>query len=78
MEWFVLSAQNGYAKVNKAQIQAFLSKVGRRKYLMPIYEALLLNPETRNMAIATFNEAKTHYHAVSRNSIELLIKETKK
>lgn len=77
-EWFILSANCGYAKVNKSQIQAFLKKVGRRKYLMPIYEALLLNKETRSMAISTFQGAKESYHAVSRNSIEELIQETKK
>ena len=76
-EWFILSANCGYAKVNKSQIQAFLTKVGRRKYLMPIYEALLLNKETRSLAISTFQGAKESYHAVSRNSIEGLIQETK-
>ena len=76
-EWFILSANDGYAKVNKAQIEQFLSKVGRRKYLMPIYEALLQNKTTRSMAIATFEKSKGHYHAVSRKSVEELIRETK-
>ena len=76
-EWFILSANNGYAQTNKNQIAAFLIKVGRRKYLMPIYEALLLNKSTRNFAIQTFQGAKQNYHAVSRKSIETLMLETK-
>jgi leukotriene-A4 hydrolase len=77
-EWFILSANCGYASTNKAQITAFLNKVGRRKYLMPIYEALLLNKASRPMAISIFQQSKDHYHAVSRKSVEALIKETKK
>jgi len=76
-EWFILSANNGYAQTNKHQIAIFLTKVGRRKYLMPIYEALLLNRSTRNFAIQTFQGAKENYHAVSRKSIEALLVETK-
>jgi aminopeptidase N len=76
-EWFILSANNGYAQTNKHQIAIFLTKVGRRKYLMPIYEALLLNKSTRNFAIQTFQGAKENYHAVSRKSIEALLVETK-
>jgi hypothetical protein len=76
-EWFILSANCGYSSSNKQQIKAFLSKVGRRKYLMPIYEALLLNKESRPMAISIFEQSKDHYHAVSRKSVEALIKETK-
>lgn len=77
MEWFVLSANCNYASQNKSQISQFLGKVGRRKYLMPIYEALLLNRKTRSFAIQTFNLAKGHYHAVSRNSVSDLIESTK-
>jgi len=76
-EWFILSANNCYAQTNKHQIALFLTKVGRRKYLMPIYEALLLNRSTRNFAIQTFQGAKENYHAVSRKSIEALLVETK-
>lgn len=76
-EWFILSANCGYVPSNKNEIAAFLGKVGRRKYLMPIYEALLLNKSTRNFAVYTFNETKANYHAVSRKSIEELITETR-
>ena len=76
-EWFVLSANCGYVQSNKNEISAFLGKVGRRKYLMPIYEALLLNESTRYFALQTFNQTKANYHAVSRKSIEELIKETR-
>ncbi|MEN9972597.1 MAG: hypothetical protein RIS20_944 [Bacteroidota bacterium] len=76
-EWFILSANCGYVPSNKNEISAFLSKVGRRKYLMPIYEALLMNKSTRQFALRTFNQTKANYHAVSRKSIEELIKETR-
>ena len=48
------------------------SKVGRRKYLLPIYKALASNPEDKLWAKKVFDNSKAYYHAVSRNSIAKL------
>ncbi|MFM6947173.1 MAG: M1 family metallopeptidase [Flavobacteriales bacterium] len=72
-EWFVLAAQNAYALEIRSSIEAFLVKVGRRKYLMPIYEALNNNPKTKQIAKDIFNKAKGNYHSVSRSSVASLL-----
>jgi hypothetical protein len=36
---------------------------------MPIYEALVKNPEDKVWAKKVFDKSKAYYHAVSRNSI---------
>ena len=48
-------------------------KIGRRKFLMPLYTALAATPEGKEKAIAIFKEAKPNYHYVSYNSINQLL-----
>ena len=70
MEWYVKAIENDYTEIN-SEIENFVLKVGRRKYLIPIYQAL--NSSDTRLAKSIFNKAKNRYHAVSRNSIEELL-----
>lgn len=56
----------------------FLSEVGRRKFVLPLYTALFSQNSMRNDAIALFREQASRYHAVTRNSVEERIKSLKK
>lgn len=67
-EWFVLNINCGNREI-RPEIEKFISKVGRRKFLLPIYKALTKNPEDKVWAKKVFDKSKASYHAVSRNSI---------
>ena len=67
-EWFVLNIHRENRIIRPA-IEKFISKVGRRKYLLPIYKALVNNPEDKVWAKRVFDNSKAYYHAVSRNSV---------
>ena len=69
-EWFTLALENNYTEIN-SEIKRFLKKVGRRKYLVPIYKAM--NKVNPKLAKQIFENSKNQYHAVSRNSIEELL-----
>lgn len=71
-EWFVLAIKNNYTEI-RPEIAAFLTKIGRRKYLVPIYQALARKPGNRLWAKQIFQEAGGNYHFVSRNTIEKII-----
>lgn len=73
-EWYVLGIRNNYKQI-RPQITAFVSKVGRRKYLIPIYEALCETPENKKWAKELFAKISLNYHAVSRNTISDLLNE---
>ncbi len=73
-DWFVLGIKNNYSELNP-QIEKFLAKVGRRKYILPIYEALASEIKTKEFALNIFQKYKNNYHAVSRNSIEEIIRD---
>jgi len=72
-DWFILGIKNNYGDLN-TNIKMFLGKVGRRKYVLPIYETMLNNNKTKALAIEIFEKNKKNYHSVTKNSIEALIK----
>lgn len=72
-DWFTISVKNGYTQ-NRPQIESFLTSIGRRKFLTPIYEALAKTPEGKNWAKKVFEKGKTGYHSVSAHSVEEILK----
>lgn len=70
--WFQLAIYSGYSDVILPQIKGFLLRVGRRKFLMPIYRALKETDQLET-AKAIFEKAKANYHSVSSGSIQALL-----
>ncbi|MGH8077807.1 MAG: leukotriene A4 hydrolase C-terminal domain-containing protein, partial [Lysobacter sp.] len=70
--WYPLAVRSGYTQANDA-IAAFLSRVGRRKLIMPIYDALVKTPEGLKLAQDTFVKAKPGYHPITTGSVEAAI-----
>ena len=71
-EWFVLAIKNDYTEI-QPEMEAFLSRIGRRKYLVPIYKALTEKPENLLWAKELFKKVAPNYHTVSRNTIEKVL-----
>lgn len=73
-KWYVLGIKAGYTDI-RPDMRKFLVKVGRRKFLAPIYRALTesTNPEDQTIAEEVFEEAKSNYHAVSRGTINEMV-----
>ena len=72
-EWYTLAIRSGYKEIFP-KIAVFIKNVGRRKYLLPIYEELAKTKENLEWAKSTYAEAKQNYHFVSRQSIEEILK----
>lgn len=75
-EWYLVGIRNQYDRI-LPYLENFLCKVGRRKYLMPLYEELAKTPENLLVAKEIFGKAEMNYHAVSRNSVRSLLYGTK-
>ncbi|WP_246597012.1 M1 family metallopeptidase [Pontibacter aydingkolensis] len=71
--WFLHSIKNNYATADKA-LETFLTNVGRRKFLVPIYKALNATPEGKKKALAIYAKARPNYHAVSTVTLDELLK----
>jgi hypothetical protein len=54
-------------------LQRFLSSVGRRKFLKPLYAELLERPGGRERALAIYAEARPRYHAVATGTLDELL-----
>ena len=70
--WYAIAAGSSYEKTYPA-IHAFLGKVGRGKYLRPLYRALHQNPATKHLAREWFEEFKDRYHSVGRNAVARIL-----
>ncbi len=67
--WMLLGIRSGYEGVN-ARLEGFLKTVGRRKYVVPLYEALVATPEGLAKARAVFEKAKPGYHPLTTRAVQ--------
>jgi leukotriene A-4 hydrolase/aminopeptidase len=65
VEWLCIAAASDYEPVF-GRIREVLVRVGRMKYLRPLYKALGATPRTRALAREIFAEASPGYHSLSR------------
>jgi leukotriene-A4 hydrolase len=74
--WLVLAIRADYRAVER-RLELFLMTVGRRKFLKPLYEALLAAPDGKVRALAIYRKARPRYHAVSQRTLDALLGWTK-
>ena len=72
MRWYPLAIRSGYVDASP-EASAFIQRVGRRKLIMPIYEALVKTPEGLALAKEAFAKAKPGYHPITTGSVEAVI-----
>lgn len=72
-EWYLKGIQTNYAPA-RAVTEKFLINTGRRKYLVPLYKALLATPKGRTEAQRIYKKARSNYHFVATNTLDELIK----
>ena len=72
MRWFPLAVRSGYFEAQPA-IAAFLKRVGRRKLILPVYEALAATEDGRRFAQQVFAAARPGYHPITVASVESLL-----
>ncbi len=70
--WAVLAARVGYEPILEP-LERFLLRVGRRKFLQPLYSALAERPPLLAWARAIYARAREGYHPVARATIDALL-----
>lgn len=71
-QWLLMALRAGYHPAD-SRLESFLTSVGRRKFLMPLYEELITTPEGLERARAIFAKAKAGYHPIAVDSVEKLL-----
>ncbi|MBL8722971.1 MAG: M1 family metallopeptidase [Planctomycetes bacterium] len=70
--WLCLAARHGYRPADR-RIELFLTTVGRRKFVKPLFEALLARPDGRVQALSIYRKARPRYHAVTVRTLDSLL-----
>ncbi|AYA36238.1 M1 family peptidase [Hymenobacter oligotrophus] len=70
--WLPLAIGANYEPANAA-LQDFLTRVGRRKFLLPLYKALLATPAGQARAQQLYAQARGNYHSVSTSTLDTLV-----
>ncbi|MDA8886184.1 M1 family metallopeptidase [Bacteroidia bacterium] len=68
-DWFKHCIEQ-YYKPAYPFIKSFLIRVGRRKFLTPLYERLAKTEENKSWALEVYKKARPGYHSVSANTID--------
>jgi hypothetical protein len=66
-QWLLMAVRNHYAPANE-RLEAFLTTVGRRKYVKPLYAAMDLK-----QANAIYDRARPMYHPITQATIDALL-----
>ncbi len=70
-DWYKLAILNQYQAAYPS-IEEFLIRVGRRKFLTPLYKAMIDSGQ-QDFAKEIYAQARPNYHSVSRNTLDELI-----
>jgi leukotriene A-4 hydrolase/aminopeptidase len=72
VEWLTIACGSNYEPVF-GRVREILTRVGRMKYLRPLYTALGKHTRTRSLAREIFAEASAGYHGVARRVVETVM-----
>jgi leukotriene-A4 hydrolase len=72
-QWLVAAVNLGYEPAYPA-LESFLTTVGRRKFLTPLYRELVKTPEGLVRARDIYAKARPNYHSVSVGTIDEIVK----
>jgi len=71
--WYLLAIKVGYKDVYP-QMDTYLTAIGRRKLIVPLYKALIETPEGKAWALNVYKKARPGYHGLAKGTIDALFK----
>src|SRR4030095_8814152 len=72
-QWLLMSIRNRYEPANQ-RLEEFLTTIGRRKFIKPLYEELAKTPEGKERALAIYRRARSTYHPIAVPTIDDVFK----
>jgi hypothetical protein len=56
-----------------ASLENFLTNVGRRKFVKPLFTALVKSEDGKEIAKKIYSKARPNYHSVTANTIDEIL-----
>jgi len=72
MSWYRIAIRNDYQPAF-ANIERYLTDIGRRKLVRPLYEELMKTPKGATFARAVYARARAGYHPITATSIDAIV-----
>ncbi len=72
-EWYMLALKHDY-KAAHPYIEKFISSVGRRKFVIPLYTQMASTPQGKLWAARIYAKARPGYHPVAYQTIDEILK----
>jgi leukotriene A-4 hydrolase/aminopeptidase len=70
--WLLMSIRNHYTSADD-RLEEFLTTVGRRKYIKPLYEELVKTPKGKERAIEIYETARPGYHPIAQSTMDAIL-----
>ena len=71
-QWLLMSIKNNYAPAD-ARLEEFLTTIGRRKFVRPLYEELVKTPEGAARAKTIYQKARPGYHPITQATVDGIV-----
>ncbi len=75
-QWLLIAIRNQYTPADE-RLKRYLTTIGRRKLVLPLYKALLATPAGHQHAEAIYAVARPGYHPITAGSVDRLLKGAK-
>ncbi len=70
--WFIMAIRTDYTNAF-ASMEQFLSSVGRRKFLEPLYGEMIKTPKGKAMAKRIYQKYRMNYHPLAQESLDKMM-----
>jgi leukotriene-A4 hydrolase len=72
-QWLLMSIKNNYHAADE-RLEEFLTSIGRRKFVRPLYAALAETSAGKTRANAIYAKARSGYHPITQTAIDAILK----
>src|SRR5262249_10223409 len=71
-QWLMMAVRNAYRPA-WPQLEQFLTSMGRRKFLQPLYTELVKTPQGRDRALRIYRKARLTYHPIAVATVDAIV-----
>ncbi len=72
-QWLLMAIKNDYQPAD-ARIEEFLTTIGRRKFVKPLFEELVKTPAGKTHADEIYAKARAGYHPITQATVDGILK----
>jgi aminopeptidase N len=72
-QWLMMSIKNKYSAAD-ARLEEFLTSIGRRKFVRPLFDQLAKTPEGLARAREIYTKARSGYHPITQTAVDQILK----